>query len=121
MTTWSLITLILFALGYAFVASAYKGAFSRNKPDKQIENYFELGLFLVLAGVVVLAVVSYGIGQKNVKKETTFVIQKKLDDSRMEVLALDEDVRFEVKKDGVYILPIIKESISLSDVKEIVK
>jgi len=125
MKIWLLVAFFSLLFGYIFVAFAYKNAFSRGKTDKQIEIYFDLGSALLLIGFISLSVAWYNIGvisaKEETKKETIFVIQKKLDNHRMEILALDEDVRFEIKKDGVYIIPIFKQNISLSDVKEIVK
>lgn len=118
-----LIVCISLGLGYAFVVSAYKGAFSRNKPDKQIERYFELGLFLVLIGIVSFALLSYRAGlrdsKKENKKEQAFVIQKKLNSYKAEILRMEEGDIFIIEEDKL--LPPTSEEAgkpSLSDVKK---
>ena len=125
MTRSFLIAIFVFVLGFSFVDSAFKGESSKNKSDKQIKIFFLFGWISVIVSIICFSVLFYNIGsagkkesKKETKKDMVFVVQKKLNDNRMEILALDEDVRFEVKKDGVYILPIFKQSISLSDVKE---
>ena len=126
-TTIILIESIIFLLGISLMETAYKGAFSRNKPDKQIEKYFKWGRFFVMLSMISFVIAFYYLGQgqlktKSAQQETIFVVQKKLDNHKAEILTMDEGDKFVIVGDEVLYVPETEPeqapNPSLSDVKK---
>ena len=118
-----LVTIIFLSfVGFAFVVHAFNSERSKSIPDEDIKKFFLFGLIFVVISIIGFSVLFHKIGsagKKEIKKEQVFVVQKKLNNHKAEILGMEEGDIFIIEEDKLLLpKPEQEERPSLSDIKK---